>query len=518
MDSSVTPRAREDEARARAKRRARAREGGDGGVVEVGGGTRDARAVTSGVCLDDDDDGEGVGVGAREDAGETTRAALETVVREETRRPVYARDGGDDGLGGWENVAVGARTMTLGGDGALYVGGGDGVVRRTRDDGGEDARYHPDLWCDDAFVNEGTPVCMIQMSRNGEEALVGYDNGAWTKFSLKNGLVMSSSAPHEDFADIFKRVDRKKLSKYASTVPQCRSMIANDDLTKLYLASPVLRDSLVYAWDLTTASEQAPSTPPLDEEERGFTSANVLKKNGLNDIDGIDAFDHWVENDDGRDVECSWNVPDGKHGTGDVKHLQFHSDVVTSLVRINSALISGSLDSHIAVWDLKSKEQTPRPHSSVKMASAVRLMVSSKDGRALYCAGADGSVRTFDVQGKSGKLTLQWLRSIGGQDGLVTSLCGIKSEPFVIVGSAKQSKDPTSIIRGDGELCVWRVTDGELMSRSTIHDADVKSIVVSANGKFMYSGDENGKICKHALGANVGERKKDCEFKKGFLL
>jgi hypothetical protein len=43
MDSSVTPRAREDEARARAKRRARAREGGDGGVVEVGGGTRDAR-------------------------------------------------------------------------------------------------------------------------------------------------------------------------------------------------------------------------------------------------------------------------------------------------------------------------------------------------------------------------------------------------------------------------------------------------------------------------------------------
>ena len=58
MDSSVTPRAREDEARARAKRRARAREGGDGGVVEVGGGTRDARAVTSGVCLDDDDDGD----------------------------------------------------------------------------------------------------------------------------------------------------------------------------------------------------------------------------------------------------------------------------------------------------------------------------------------------------------------------------------------------------------------------------------------------------------------------------
>ena len=31
---------------------------------------------------------------------------------------------------GWENVAVGARTMTLGGDGALYVGGGDGCVRR----------------------------------------------------------------------------------------------------------------------------------------------------------------------------------------------------------------------------------------------------------------------------------------------------------------------------------------------------------------------------------------------------
>ena len=95
MESSVTPRAR-DEAGARAGR-ARAREGGDDGVVEVGGGTRGARAVTSGVCLDDDDDGEGVGVGAR---GRGEAATLETVVREETKRPVYARDGGDDGLGG----------------------------------------------------------------------------------------------------------------------------------------------------------------------------------------------------------------------------------------------------------------------------------------------------------------------------------------------------------------------------------------------------------------------------------
>ena len=504
----------EESARARARRFARAREGCAEDELDVGGVVGDARARGGAVVRLDDDDGD-----AREETVEVcVRAALASVVREETRRPVYARDGGDDGCGGWESVAVGARTMTLGGDGALYVGGGDGVVRRTRDDGGEDARYHPDLWCDDTFVNEGTAVRMIQMSRNGEEALVGYDNGAWTKFSLKNGLVAASSAPHEDFADIFKRVDKKKLSKYASTVPQCRSMIANDDLTKLYLASPVLRDSLVYAWDLTTAGDRAPAPPPQNKEERAFTSANVLQTNGLDEIDGVDAFDHWVETDDAGDAECSWCVPDGKNGTGDVKHLRFHSDVVTSLVRINSALISGSLDSHIAVWDLKSKEATPKAHSSVKMASAVRVMVASKDGRALYCAGADGSVRTFDVQGKSGKLTLQWARSIGGQDGLVTSLCGIKSEPFVIVGSAKQSKDPTSIIRGDGDLCMWRVTDGELMFKSTIHDADITSIVVSANGKTMYSGDENGKICKHVLGANVGERKKNCEFKKGFLL
>jgi len=142
----------EESARARARRFARAREGCAEDELDVGGVVGDARARGGAVVRLDDDDGD-----AREDTVEVcVRAALASVVREETRRPVYARDGGDDGCGGWESVAVGARTMTLGGDGALYVGGGDGVVRRTRDDGGEDARYHPDLWCDDTFVNEGT--------------------------------------------------------------------------------------------------------------------------------------------------------------------------------------------------------------------------------------------------------------------------------------------------------------------------------------------------------------------------
>ncbi|MGB2075111.1 MAG: hypothetical protein ACPHYE_07785, partial [Henriciella sp.] len=42
---------------------------------------------------------------------------------------------------------------------------------------------------------------------------------------------------------------------------------------------------------------------------------------------------------------------------------------------------------------LKSKVTPMQPHSTTKMTSAVREMTIAKDGRTLYCAGADGSVR-----------------------------------------------------------------------------------------------------------------------------
>ena len=436
---------------------------------------------------------------ARAEKMKTTRAAFERVVVPEA----VSREG--EG----EFVREGVRVMTIAPDGAsVYVGMTNGVVKQIRASGdvgaGAMRSFYPTPVnaTGDEFNNANTPVRMLQISKASGEALVGYENGGWSKVSLDNGETTTWSAPHSDFADVFKYINVKKLSKYTNTAPQCRSMAANDDLSIIYLASPLLRDGRVYVWDLTSS--------PTNEERSSGEDLTFKHTSKLDDIDDVDAYDR-----------CFESAAAGEREIGTVKHLEFHSDCVTSLVRVNSAIVSGSLDAYIAIWDLKSKVTPMQPHSTTKMTSAVREMTIAKDGRTLYCAGADGSVRIHDVRGKSGKLSLQWVRSVGGQEGYVTSLCTIKNDPFIVIGSSKaaQAPKPYSIIRGDGELSVWRVTDGELMFKTTIHDADVNAIVVTTDGKALYSGDAKGKICKHALGANVVEAKPpNAPIRKGFFL
>lgn len=45
----------------------------------------------------------------------------------------------------------------------------------------------------------------------------------------------------------------------------------------------------------------------------------------------------------------------GEREIGIVKYLEFYSDCVTSLVRVNSVIVSGLFDVYIVIWDLKLK-------------------------------------------------------------------------------------------------------------------------------------------------------------------
>jgi WD40 repeat protein len=500
----------ESRARARAERFRRARRG-----VGVRSVAVDARATGKDVRR------EGEGTTPVVSGERSARVALEEVTSEETFKAV-----------GDERVANGVGAMALGRDGAVYVGREDGVVTRA---GGGEATMYPDVSSDGTFVNAQTPVRMIQLSPDEDEALIGYRNGGWTKACVKTGLPLASSRPREEFADVFALVKSKKLSKYVDTAPNAKSMVASEDLTVLYLSSPVLRDHSIYVWNIENVETPSADSVVDDDDDDDDESSDdtfvfdetVLPKEQrrrLDDMDDIAAYDAWMKSvqESERPAACEW---------GSVERLEFHSDSVVALLRLGNILISGGADGYIAIWDVKGKSKagnkkplSNKPFYSTAVTSAVRLLTMSKDGRTLYCGCVDGTVRIYDVQGKRNQASLSYVRSVGGQEGMLCSLCVIST--FVIAGSAKVNKE--SFIQGDGDVSVWRASDGALMSRWTQHQADVVVIVQSSDGKRFYTGDVKGKICKFSIrisqsGSSSDKRDEDrkqksMRWRQGFLL
>jgi len=428
-----------------------------------------------------------------------------------------------------EDVRVGIRAIVVAKDGAAYVGREDGETERLRDI--DDAtpthattvKFTPDI-CGGSmteFVNARTPVRALQISLDGEILFVGYDNAGWMKVALANGLIVSSSPPHEDFADVFKYVDASKLTKYVNTTPQCRAMLVSDDLSEVYLTSPALRDSRVYAWDLTRRDGE---TTSLREEvmlecQKQFNAASV----SLNDIDSVDDVDRWNELYASIELDV---MSKRERARGAVRRLEFHTDIVTSLARVRDVLISAGSDNYIAAWDLTVRMDSPKPVFTTKSTCGVRALSATDDGETLYCGGADSNVRVYHVTGEGSAFSLQWMRSIAGHDGFITSMSAAGNVPFVVTGSAYVDKASASVIYGDGDIGVWRVSDGARMSKSKVHEADVTALSFTPDRKSLYSGDAHGRVFKHVFGDVVeddeptrrGAGTKEMGFRKGFLL
>jgi len=501
----------ETRAQARAERFRRARRG-----VDVRSGSMESRAVTSETTVEVTQDGRREG--KEKPAGErSARVTLEEVTSEETFKTV-----------GDERIANGVGAMALGRDGTVYIGREDGVVTRV---GGREATLYPDVSTDGTFVNAQTPVRIIQLSPDEDEALIGYRNGGWTRICLKTGLPLASSRPREEFADVFALVKSKKLSKYVDTSPNAKSMVASEDLSVLCLSSPVLRDYSIYVWNIENAempSEDVVGDDDDDKSDDTFVFDETVlpkeRRRRLDEIDDIAAYDAWMAN-----VQESERMNGAATGEwGSVERLEFHSDTVVALLRLGNILISGGADGYIAIWDVKGKSKagnkkslSNKPFYFTAVTSAVRLLTMSKDGRTLYCGCCDGTVRIYDMQGKRSQSTLSYVRSIGGQEGMLCSLCVMST--FVIAGSAMVNKQ--SFIQGDGDVSVWRTSDGALMSRWTQHEADVVVIIQSPDGKSFYTADVKGKICKFSICSKVGSDKRDedskqksMRWRQGFLL
>jgi hypothetical protein len=457
----------------------------------------------------------------REKTEKRVYATLAEVVCEESERRV-----------GEAAYVNGISALAVMSDGSLCIGREDGVVSAVM--AASTRTVYPDASNDGTFVNAQTPVRMIQMSVNEEIAMIGYNNGGWIHVCMQTGFTTAAAGPHAEFADVFKLVKTAKLSKYTDTAPNCRAMVASEDLNTLYLASPALRDNSIYVWDLKRHMRS--DSVERDDSESGASalvfnfdenSIPASSRSGLNELDDVAYYDAWMEQlakKKRNDAENEANK--------DVQRLDFHKDGVTALARVGNVLLSGGSDGHIAAWDVKTKSKSgntkliPKiPMFYTSATNPVRRLVVSKAGRILYCGCIDGTVRVYDIVGKSTRIQLSFVRTVGGQDGFITSLCTIRNDPFVVTGSAK-AKNKASFIKGDGDLCVWRVSDGARMARIAIHDADVTALVVTHDGKTMYSGDAKGKLCKIDLSANAkvhshssaGEIKADMKWRKGFLL
>ena len=368
------------------------------------------------------------------------------------------------------------------------------------------------------FVNARTAVRALQISLDGEILFVGYDNAGWMKVALASGLIVSSSPPHEDFADVLKYVDVSKLTKYTNTAPQCRAMLVSDDLSVVYLTSPALRDSRVYAWNLTSRDSE---TIDLREEVMLACEKQFNASASLNDIDSVDDIDRWNALYASIELDV---VSKRKRARGAVRRLEFHTDIVTSLARVRDTLISAGSDNYIAAWDLARVDAT-KPSFTTKSTCGVRALAATDDGETLYCGGADGNVRVYHVTGEGSAFNLQWMRSIAGHDGFITSMSAVGNAPFVVTGSAYVESSAASVIYGEGDIGVWRISDGALMSKSTVHSADVTTLVFTPDRKFLYSADAHGRVFKHEFGEAVndessqrGAATKEMGFRKGFLL
>lgn len=428
-----------------------------------------------------------------------------------------------------EDVRVGVRAIVVAKDGVAYVGREDGETERLRDiddttpTHATTVKFTPDI-CGGSmteFVNARTPVRALQISLDGEILFVGYDNAGWMKVALANGLIVSSSPPHEDFADVFKYVDASKLTKYVNTTPQCRAMLVSDDLSEVYLTSPALRDSRVYAWNLTRRDGETTNLREevMSECQKQFNAASV----SLNDIDSVDDVDRWNELYASIELDV---MSKRARARGAVRRLEFHTDIVTSLARVRDVLISAGSDNYIAAWDLTVRMDSHKPVFTTKSTCGVRALSATDDGETLYCGGADSNVRVYHATGEGSAFSLQWMRSIAGHDGFITSMSAAGNAPFVVTGSAYVDKASASVIYGDGDIGVWRVSDGARMSKSKVHEADVTALAFTPDRKSLYSGDAHGRVFKHAFGDVVeddepmrrGAGSKEMGFRKGFLL
>ncbi|KAG8168072.1 hypothetical protein KVR01_003761 [Diaporthe batatas] len=144
-------------------------------------------------------------------------------------------------------------------------------------------------------------------------------------------------------------------------------------------------------------------------------------------------------------------------------------------------LAAGSYSSEVLVWDLESKEETPKVFSG--HADAVKTVSFSADGSRIASGSADREIRIWDLGGDGSKSR----RVLKGHEREV--LC-VAFSPVAAQHLASASMD--------GIISLWDIdahgdsTDGDC--QPTRHTSPVSFVTLSRDGRFIASGCDEGRL------------------------
>ena len=252
----------------------------------------------------------------------------------------------------------------------------------------------------------------------------------------------------------------------------------------LFVASPVVGDANVYAWDIGLVSRSR-----LAAERDG---ANLRSR-----------------------ADVARAAPISPADAGSLAAMRAHADKVTCLAFLDARetrVVSGGNDKALVEWrreNDRDENENARPRESTWVAAkrvlapggAIRaLCVSARgstDAARVYTAGSDGAVRAWEVSDETGFVLLRTF--VGGHDGFGVCVRAVRlpvfSTPFFrhdgldaktktarttyedYVVSGCEGNAGGYWVAGDGSPKLWRAADGRCAQTVSKQRGDVTAIV-----------------------------------------
>lgn len=268
-------------------------------------------------------------------------------------------------------------------------------------------------------------------------------------------LVISYLAEGADDAQIAQRlsVETASVSAYISQIQSKVGAVTRRDLMN---------------WAITNGIKPREPTPPLvpvgelrrfEDGHRHAVRSVAFSPDGRYALSG--SFDSYI---------CLWDVKSGKeirrfkgHGgwfsSGEVMSVGFASD--------GQRIVSGSTDKTLRLWQVESGQELIRMKGH---ADAVMSVTFSPDGKHLASGSKDKTVRLWDAQ------TGQEIRRLEGHGDMVLSVAFSPDGRYLLSGS------------GDKTIRRWSVESGHAFPHSSGHVGMVCSVACSPNGRHILSG------------------------------
>ena len=169
-----------------------------------------------------------------------------------------------------------------------------------------------------------------------------------------------------------------------------------------------------------------------------------------------------------------WELDSGSH-LFDLGNEHSTTTHCTSMTDGGNLAITGSADSCIYIWDLKSRpvSQTNKHHDSDTLTVAI-----SPCGMYAVSGGADSVIKVYDLE------SMEVIKELCGHKGAVNQVMVMRDSKHLLSASS------------DGTINLWNGETEEVVSTYSdeIASSQVNCIAVSADSELLMSGNEDGQV------------------------